>query len=84
MSQSTLPVLTHSSFPQVFTQALEHAFLPADEARKEQNAATLIALWNAGQVLSCSLCGMKDGQPGRIHVVNHEPFCLPCAEELFG
>jgi hypothetical protein len=83
MSQTTLPVLTHPEFPQVLTKAIEHAFQTPDEARKEHNAALLIALWNAGRVLTCSLCGMQDGKPGRVHVIAHENLCLPCARELF-
>lgn len=89
MSEGTLPVLTHPSFPQVFKEAIEHVYaipdsIRTDEQRKEHNAATLVALWNLGAVLRCSLCGMADGKPGEVHVVGHEPLCLPCAEELFG
>ncbi len=91
MASRTLPVLTHSQFPQVFAQALnqavDRALFPdprTDDQRKEQNAAVLVALWNLGATLSCSLCGMKNGQPGEVHVVGHEQLCLPCAEELFG
>jgi hypothetical protein len=92
MSERTLPVLTHPEFPQVLKEALGSACMiwppspleSTDEQRKEQNAALLVSLWNLGRTLSCSLCGMKDGQPGRIHIVNYEPVCLPCAEELFG
>jgi len=85
MSQGTLPVLSHPDLPQVLTKALDNAFGLSDDQRKEANAAMLNSLWNLGEslVMRCELCGMADGQPGKVHVFSAEKLCLPCARELY-